>query len=112
MCVAIPAACNYLIATSERAGSILFFAYGKNRAFPLDCVFTPPPPPPLRGLAIPLDCVFTPPRGLAIPYIGSELYTWKAKFSQLCNPQVKLNMAEIEDIPGHHSQSPRTHGLV
>ncbi len=43
---------GFIIATSERAGSILFFAYGKNRAFPL-------------------DCVFNPPRGLAIPYMGN-----------------------------------------
>ena len=48
--------CDHRASTSERAGSIVFFAYGKNRAFPLDCVFTPPPPPP---------------RGLAIPYMGN-----------------------------------------
>ena len=44
--------CDQRASTSERAGSILFFAYGKNRAFPL-------------------DCVFNPPRGLAIPYMGN-----------------------------------------
>ena len=43
---------------------------------------------------------------------GSELYTWKANFSQLRNLKVKPNMAEIEAIPGRHSQSPRTRGLV
>jgi hypothetical protein len=42
----------------------------------------------------------------------SELYTWKANFSQLRNLKVKPNMAEIEAIPGRHSQSPRTRGLV
>ena len=49
--------CDQRASTSERAGSILFFAYGKNRAFPLDCVFTPPPP---SG-------------GLVIPYMGNIL---------------------------------------
>ncbi len=44
--------CDQRASTSERAGSILFFAYGKNRAFPL-------------------DCVFNPPRGLTIPYMGN-----------------------------------------
>ena len=42
----------------------------------------------------------------------SELYTWKANFSQLRDLKVKPNMAEIEAIPGRHSQSPRTRGLV
>ena len=46
------AICDQRASTSERAGGIIFFAYGKNRAFPL-------------------DCVFNPPRGLAIPYMGN-----------------------------------------
>ena len=38
-----PASEHQRASTSERAGSILFFAYGKNRAFPLECVFSPLP---------------------------------------------------------------------
>jgi hypothetical protein len=36
----------------------------------------------------------------------SELYTWKADFSQWRNQKVKPNMADFEAILARHSQSP------
>ncbi len=64
--------CDQRASTSERAGSILFFAYGKNRAFPL-------------------DCVFNPPRGLAIPYMGN-ITIFGVQNGTCCVPVFVLNL--------------------
>ena len=66
--------------------------------------------PAWRDWGDPRKFGFKFPVGGSVPVLFSSM--WKANFSQLRNLKVKPNMAEIEAIPGRHSQSPRTRGLV